>query len=87
MGLWLICSSSTASTDRGKALGAARSGAFLNPLADKCIVLGVLAALAAIGEVSWLPVILIAGREVSMSVFRSYAHAAESRSRPGRRPR
>ena len=50
-----------------------RSGAFLDPLADKCIVLGVLAALAAIGEVSWLPVILIAGREISMSVFRSYA--------------
>ena len=32
-----------------------------------------LAALAGIGEIGWLPVILIAAREVSMSVFRSYA--------------
>ena len=37
------------------------------------MVLGVLASLAAIGEVGWLPVVLIAAREVSMSVFRSYA--------------
>jgi CDP-diacylglycerol--glycerol-3-phosphate 3-phosphatidyltransferase len=54
-------------------MGATRSGAFLDPLADKFLVLGVLVALAAIGEVSWLPVTLIGCREVAMSVFRSYA--------------
>ena len=74
VGLWFICSSSDGLDGLvARRYGATRSGAFLDPLADKCIVLGVLAALAAIGEVSWLPVILIAAREVSMSVFRSYA--------------
>ena len=72
--LWFICSSSDGLDGFvARRYGATRSGAFLDPLADKCIVLGVLAALAAIGEVSWLPVILIAAREVSMSVFRGYA--------------
>lgn len=53
--------------------GATRSGAFLDPLADKFLVLGALAALAAIHDVSWVPVSLIAAREVAMSAFRSYA--------------
>jgi CDP-diacylglycerol--glycerol-3-phosphate 3-phosphatidyltransferase len=73
-GLWFICSCSDALDGIvARRHGATRSGAFLDPLADKCVVLGVLAALAAIKEVSWLPVVLIAAREISMSVFRSYA--------------
>lgn len=72
--LWFVCSSSDGLDGAlARRQGTTRSGAFLDPLADKCLVLGVLAALAAIGEVNWLPVILIAAREVSMSVFRSYA--------------
>jgi CDP-diacylglycerol--glycerol-3-phosphate 3-phosphatidyltransferase len=73
-GLWFVCSY-TDFLDGivARRYGATRSGAFLDPLADKFVVLGVLAALAGIGEVSWLPVILIAVREVYMSVFRSYA--------------
>ena len=72
--LWFICSSSDGLDGFvARRYGTTRSGVFLDPLADKCIVLGVLAALAAIGEVTWLPVILIAAREVYMSVFRSYA--------------
>ncbi len=51
--------------------GTTRSGAFLDPLADKFVVLGALFALAAKGIVGWLPVILIAVREVAMSVYRS----------------
>lgn len=51
--------------------GPTRSGAFMDPLADKVIVLGLLAAVAARGEVSWAPVVVIAAREVSMSVYRS----------------
>ncbi len=51
--------------------GATRSGAFLDPLADKVLVLGALAALAATGLVSWVPVVVIAGREVTVSVYRS----------------
>jgi CDP-diacylglycerol---glycerol-3-phosphate 3-phosphatidyltransferase len=50
--------------------GATRSGAFLDPLADKAIVLGALFALAALGSFPWLPVVLIAIREVAMSVYR-----------------
>jgi CDP-diacylglycerol---glycerol-3-phosphate 3-phosphatidyltransferase len=50
--------------------GTTRSGAFLDPLADKAIVLGALFALAALGSFPWLPVILITIREVAMSIYR-----------------
>lgn len=53
--------------------GVTRSGAFLDPLADKFLVLGAMAALAVIGEIWWLPVVLIAAREVGMSVYRTRA--------------
>ncbi len=51
--------------------GTTRSGAFLDPLADKVVVLGALVALVAKGIVWWLPVAVIAVREVAMSVYRS----------------
>jgi CDP-diacylglycerol---glycerol-3-phosphate 3-phosphatidyltransferase len=51
--------------------GATTSGAFLDPLADKVLVLGALGALAATGLASWIPVVIIAGREVTISVYRS----------------
>jgi CDP-diacylglycerol--glycerol-3-phosphate 3-phosphatidyltransferase len=51
--------------------GATTSGAFLDPLADKVLVLGALAALAADGLASWVPVIIIGAREVAMSFYRS----------------
>ena len=50
--------------------GTTRSGAFLDPLADKAVVLGALSAVAARGEISWWPVAIIAAREVSMSLYR-----------------
>jgi CDP-diacylglycerol--glycerol-3-phosphate 3-phosphatidyltransferase len=50
--------------------GTTRSGAFLDPLADKAAVVGALCAVAAKGEVAWLPVAIIAAREVGMSVYR-----------------
>ena len=52
--------------------GATTSGAFLDPLADKAVVLGTFAVLAARGEIAWLPVVLIGVREISMSVYRSF---------------
>ena len=52
--------------------GTTRSGAFLDPLADKILVLGGLFALAIRGDVSWVPVVIIGGREVLVSVYRSY---------------
>lgn len=63
--------------------GATTSGAFLDPLADKVLVLGALASLAAVGLVSWVPVVLIAGREVTISVYRS-AVARHGTSVPAR---
>lgn len=53
--------------------GTTRSGAFLDPLADKFVVLGAFFALAAQGHLPWLPVTLIAAREVGMSAYRSWA--------------
>jgi CDP-diacylglycerol--glycerol-3-phosphate 3-phosphatidyltransferase len=53
--------------------GTTRSGAFLDPVADKVIVLGGLVVLADRGDVAWLPVALIAAREVAVSVRRSLA--------------
>lgn len=52
--------------------GTTRSGAFLDPLADKIVVLAALVALASQGRLPWLPVLLIAAREISMSAYRSW---------------
>lgn len=52
--------------------GTTRSGAFLDPLADKLLVLGAMVVLAAGGGFWWVPVALIAGREVAMSAYRSW---------------
>ena len=52
--------------------GTTRSGAFLDPLADKAVVLGALITLAAQGHLPWLPVVLITAREVGMQVYRSW---------------
>ena len=53
--------------------GTTRSGAFLDPLADKAVVLGALITLAAQGHLPWLPVVLITLREVGMQGYRSWA--------------
>jgi CDP-diacylglycerol--glycerol-3-phosphate 3-phosphatidyltransferase len=53
--------------------GATRSGAFLDPLVDKVVVLASMYALCSIGRLPWLPVALITVREVWMSVYRARA--------------
>ena len=52
--------------------GTTRSGAFLDPLADKVLVLGALVALVDIGRFAVVPVAIIALREVFISMYRSY---------------
>jgi CDP-diacylglycerol--glycerol-3-phosphate 3-phosphatidyltransferase len=52
--------------------GTTRSGAFLDPLADKAVVLGAMGALAYQGHLPWLPVILITIREFGMQLYRSW---------------
>ncbi|MEI6571093.1 MAG: CDP-alcohol phosphatidyltransferase family protein [Actinomycetes bacterium] len=51
--------------------GTTRAGAFLDPLADKFLAVGGFSALAIRGDISWIPVIVIAGREVLISIYRS----------------
>ncbi len=52
--------------------GTTRSGAFLDPLADKVLVLGAAWALVVSGTFWWVPVLLITLREIGISVFRSW---------------
>lgn len=52
--------------------GTTRSGAFLDPLADKVLVLGAMYALVAADRFWWFPVGLITVREVAISLFRTH---------------
>jgi CDP-diacylglycerol---glycerol-3-phosphate 3-phosphatidyltransferase len=52
--------------------GTTRSGAFLDPLADKVLALGGLWAMVLAGRFWWLPVALVTVREVVISGFRSH---------------
>jgi CDP-diacylglycerol--glycerol-3-phosphate 3-phosphatidyltransferase len=53
--------------------GATRSGAFLDPLADKFLVIGGFFALGVTGDFSWAAVVIVAAREIGISVYRSFA--------------
>lgn len=69
--LWVVL----ASTDgidgwMARRHGTTRSGAFLDPLADKVLVLGALFALVAVDRFGWVPVAIIAAREVAVSLWR-----------------
>lgn len=52
--------------------GTTRSGAFLDPLADKIVVIGVMVCLLAVGRYWWLPVALITTRELAISAWRTH---------------
>ena len=52
--------------------GTTRSGAFLDPLADKFLVVGGLVALVVADAFWWLPVAIITFREVAISCYRSW---------------
>jgi CDP-diacylglycerol--glycerol-3-phosphate 3-phosphatidyltransferase len=64
--------------------GTTRSGAFLDPLADKFLVLGGFFALGITGDFSWLAVLIVTVREVGISMYRSFA-AKRGISLPARR--
>jgi CDP-diacylglycerol---glycerol-3-phosphate 3-phosphatidyltransferase len=53
--------------------GTTRSGAFLDPIADKFLVLGGFLALGIRGDFAWVAVALVAAREFGVSAFRSLA--------------
>lgn len=49
-----------------------RSGAFLDPLADKIVVIGAMVSLVVVDRYDWIPVALITIREIVITGFRSY---------------
>ena len=72
VGAWFVL----ASTDGvdgylARRQGTTRSGAFLDPLADKVLVLGAMVALVVKSMFWWLPVVIIAARELGVSAYRS----------------
>ncbi len=74
IGLWTLLST-TDSLDGYLARrdGATRSGAFLDPIADKIIVIGGMGVLAARGDMMWVPVVIVAVREIGISLYRGLA--------------
>lgn len=52
--------------------GTTRSGAFLDPLADKVLVLGAMFSLVSINRFWWVPVGIIGARELFISLYRVY---------------
>jgi CDP-diacylglycerol--glycerol-3-phosphate 3-phosphatidyltransferase len=71
--LWiLLCITDGIDGHLARRQGTTRSGAFLDPLADKVLVLGVMFALVANGTFWWVPVGIIAVRELGIQGFRTY---------------
>ncbi|MEA3020365.1 MAG: CDP-diacylglycerol---glycerol-3-phosphate 3-phosphatidyltransferase [Actinomycetota bacterium] len=73
LGLWILLAGSDGVDGwLARKQGTTRSGAFLDPLADKFLVLGAMVCLVADASFWWVPVGIIAFREISMSFYRSY---------------
>lgn len=84
--LWIVlCMSDLVDGKLARMYGVSKSGAFLDPLADKFLVLGAMVMLVVAHQFWWLPVALIAFREVAMSVYRS-AVAKGGTSIPASKP-
>lgn len=73
-GLWiLLCSSDGFDGYLARRHGITRSGAFLDPLADKILVLGAMFTLVS-RDILWVfPVVIIAARELIVSIYRVLA--------------
>jgi CDP-diacylglycerol--glycerol-3-phosphate 3-phosphatidyltransferase len=72
VGCWVVLASTDfVDGNLARRFGTTRSGAFLDPLADKVLVLGALFVLAASGRFPWVPVVLIAARELYISLYRT----------------
>ncbi len=53
-----------------RSMGVTKSGAFLDPLADKIVVIGVAVSLVSVDRVHWVPVAIIIVRELWISAIR-----------------
>lgn len=70
--LWFVLSSSDMiDGNLARKYGATRSGAFLDPLADKVLTMGGIAAMCSQGRFPWIALVLIAVREAAVSGFRA----------------
>jgi CDP-diacylglycerol--glycerol-3-phosphate 3-phosphatidyltransferase len=71
VGLWFVlCSSDGIDGYIARRHGTTSAGAFLDPLADKVLVLGAMFTLVSTGVFWVLPVIIIAAREFIISIYR-----------------
>jgi len=69
--LWIVlCVSDLVDGKLARRQGTTRSGAFLDPLADKILILGAMFTLVSRGIFWLLPVSIIAAREILISVYR-----------------
>lgn len=76
VGLWFaLCSSDAIDGRIARRHGTTKSGAFLDPLADKVLVLGAMFALVSVDVFSIVPVAIITAREVIISVYRTMVGA------------
>ncbi len=72
LGLWFLLSISDGIDGwMARRHGTTRSGAFLDPLADKVLVLGAMFTLVARGVFPLVPVVVIAVREFTISIYRT----------------
>ena len=85
--LWFVLCVTTGSTVTWPAATARRRvGAFLDPLADKVLVLGAMFTLVS-RDVFWIvPVAIIAVRELAISLYRTSSGRRASACRPARSP-
>jgi CDP-diacylglycerol--glycerol-3-phosphate 3-phosphatidyltransferase len=71
-GLWFVlCASDAFDGYVARRHGTTRSGAFLDPLADKVLVLGAMFTLVGNGVFWVVPVVIIAAREFVISMYRT----------------
>ena len=76
LALWVVlCASDGIDGYLARRYGSTRSGAFLDPLADKVLVLGAMFTLVGRGVFPVLPVAIIAVREVAISLYRTFVGA------------
>jgi CDP-diacylglycerol---glycerol-3-phosphate 3-phosphatidyltransferase len=72
LGLWaVLCGTDGIDGILARRYGVTRSGAFLDPLADKFLILGALVLLAVKNVFSWPLVLIICVRDIGMSIYRS----------------
>lgn len=76
LALWFVlCATDGIDGYLARRHGTTRSGAFLDPLADKVLVLGAMFTLVSRDVFGIVPVLIIAVREVAISLYRVFAGA------------